>query len=304
MERAHIIVQLVHIQGPFRGKIQEFTQDRILIGRHPSCDLQFPPDLAVVSRRHAEIVREGNRFKLIDQSANGTFVNGKRVKEGYLRDGDVLTIAQGGPKVSFLTQVSDTPLGEKAQEETSPPQMHQVPEPTPTPQAPSPPSPPHPTPVRDTSQVSYKEAKVNLVIQFGPTLRSFDKVPVTMGKGPACQFQIDHPSLLDRHAEIFYVEGQYWIKDLTGRHLVSINGNPIDLGATLNPDDILSLTPEGPAFKFLGGGRLLEVEIDAQSPQPSPPNSGEPLEEAPPKEKEKNAPMGKARSFFSKYLKR
>ncbi len=303
MEKAEIIVQLVHIQGPLRGEIQEFSQDRILIGRHPSCDLQFPPDLAVVSRRHAEIVREGNRFKLIDQSANGTFVNGKRVKEAYLKDGDVLTIAQGGPKVSFLTQMRETPLEEKAQERASAPQMAQAPEPVPEPKAAKPP-PPEPTPVRDTSQVSYREAKVNLVIQYGPTLRSFDKVPVTIGKSPACQFQIEHPALLDRHAEIFYVEGQYWIKDLTGRHLVSINGNPIDLGAPLNPDDLLSLSPEGPAFKFLGGGRLLEVEMEVETPEPSPPGGEEASEKSPPKEGEKKAPIGKAKAFLSKYLKR
>ena len=54
-----------------------------------------------MSRKHAEIIREGNRFKLVDLSANGTFVNGKRVKEVYLKDGDVLTFAEGGPKVSF-----------------------------------------------------------------------------------------------------------------------------------------------------------------------------------------------------------
>ncbi len=103
-----IVVQLIHIQGPLKGEIQDFSESAILIGRLPSCHLRFPNDLAYISRKHAEIVREGNQFKLIDHSANGTFVNGKKVKETYLKDGDVLTFSEGGPKVSFLTQMKES----------------------------------------------------------------------------------------------------------------------------------------------------------------------------------------------------
>ncbi len=78
-----IIMQLVHIQGPMKGQIQEFSEPEISIGRHPSCHVQFPKDLSLISRQHARIVREGNRFKLVDQSANGTFLNGKQVKRHF-----------------------------------------------------------------------------------------------------------------------------------------------------------------------------------------------------------------------------
>ena len=70
------MVQLVHIKGPFKGEIQEFLDNEIFIGRHPSCHVQSPNQLAIISRRHAQIIREGNRFKLVDQSANGTVLNG------------------------------------------------------------------------------------------------------------------------------------------------------------------------------------------------------------------------------------
>ena len=63
-----IIVQLVHIHGPMKGEIQEFAGNEIFIVRHPSCDLQFPKDIVAISRKHAHIIREGNRFKLIDTS--------------------------------------------------------------------------------------------------------------------------------------------------------------------------------------------------------------------------------------------
>jgi pSer/pThr/pTyr-binding forkhead associated (FHA) protein len=88
-----IVVRLIHIKGPLKGRIQEFTEHRIGIGRHPANAVCFPSDLDIVSRNHADIVREGNRFKIIDHSTNGTYVGNKRVTEAYLRDGDVLSIA-------------------------------------------------------------------------------------------------------------------------------------------------------------------------------------------------------------------
>lgn len=100
-----IIVQLKHIQGPFKGQIQEFGGPVITIGRNPACDMRFPEDLATVSKNHAEIVREGNRYKLIDKSTNGTLVNGRQVKEVFLKDGDVIMFSPDGPKVSFLASI-------------------------------------------------------------------------------------------------------------------------------------------------------------------------------------------------------
>ncbi|MCW5214022.1 FHA domain-containing protein [Desulfobulbus sp. US5] len=99
-----IKIQLIHIDGPLKGKIHEFSEDVVLLGRHPECHIVFPETCAAISRKHAEIRREGNRFKLIDKSTNGTLVNGKQQKEVFLKNGDVLILAEkNGPKVSFLT---------------------------------------------------------------------------------------------------------------------------------------------------------------------------------------------------------
>ena len=114
-----ITVQLIHIHGPMKGEIQEFSKETISIGRHPSSDLRLPTDLTIISRKHAEIIREGNQFRLIDRSTNGTFVNGKKITETLLRDGDVLEFADGGPKVSFLTQMKEMPV----EAETAPPPL-------------------------------------------------------------------------------------------------------------------------------------------------------------------------------------
>ncbi len=267
-----IVVQLVHIQGPLKGQIQEFSDPEISIGRHPSCQVQFPKDLLIVSRKHAQIVREGNRFKLVNQSDNGTFINGQRLPEAYLKSGDVLVFAEGGPKVSFLTKVGEsrpavakpapvTPEPFQAPPKASAPQVPQTPpiQPARQPAQPSfvPPTPPTPRPAPG---IAAQKVKAPLIIQYGPTLRSFKELPVTIGKSPNCDFVIEHSSVLDLHAQIFFSQNQYWIKDLTGKHTISINNQPINYEAPLNPDNQLALSPQGPKFLFLGGGRLAEIE--------------------------------------------
>lgn len=105
MKTEIIIVQLAHVQGPLTGRVQEFSGPVITIGRGPECDMRFPEEITAMSGHHAEIVRERNRFKLLDMSTNGTFVNGRQVKETFLEDGDVIMFSPDGPKVSFLSRI-------------------------------------------------------------------------------------------------------------------------------------------------------------------------------------------------------
>ena len=49
-----------------------------VLGRAPECQIQL--DSNMVSRRHAQVTREGHTFFLEDLgSGNGTFLNGKRI---------------------------------------------------------------------------------------------------------------------------------------------------------------------------------------------------------------------------------
>lgn len=268
-----IIVQLVHMQGPLKGEIQEFTESEISIGRKPSCHVCFPAKLTIMSREHATIMREGNRFKLVDHSVNGTVVNGKPVKEVYLKDGDVIDFAQGGPKVSFLTQVSESE-GEIASAEPAPRPASQIPSgpklrstteqeapvapPEPPAFRPEPPSAPPEQAKGVEAAVARMQAPV--VIQYGPTLQSFKEVPVTIGKNPSSDFVLDHPAVTDRHMQIFFHQNEYWVKDVTGQNMISVNQRKVEDQVPLAADDELALSPEGPFFRFLGGGRLAEIE--------------------------------------------
>lgn len=315
MQPAAIIVQLVHIHGPLKGEIQEFSRNEIIIGRHASCDLQFPKDLVVISRKHAHILREGNRFKIIDHSTNGTFVNGKRITEAYLKTGDVIFFTEGGPKVSFLTRVgaplevipdalppsaapspSPQPVPQPVVPPASQPQLIPQPAPQPHPAPAPPPQPvPQPQPVfQPRPEIQVERVKAPLIIQYGPVLQSFNELPVTLGTHQDCDLTLQHPSLLERHVQIFFSQGSYRIKDLSGRNQVLINHQPILSPAALTPGDQLFLTADGPAFHFLEGGRMAEMNIPLQE-EPKIVENMEPREKEDPSNKKKG-------SLFKKFF--
>lgn len=296
-----IIIQLIHIEGPLKGEIQEFPDPEISIGRHPSCHVQFPKNLKIVSRKHARIIREGNRFKLINLSKNGTFLNGKRIPEAYLKDGDVLIFAQGGPKVSFLTKIEEgkTDIDILTPVTPEPPQMPlEIPQAVPY--AEPPPVPPIQPKPQPAPEISIQKIQVPLIIQYGPTLRSFNELPVTIGKGPGCDFILDHPSVFDQHAQLFFSQNRYWVKDLTGRQSVSINDQPINIKSPLNPDNQLALSPQGPRFRFLEGGRLAEIEEAVSGfPVDEPPVEDKSSLQTVPKMDEPKKPVSIFKKLFS-----
>jgi transcriptional regulator with GAF, ATPase, and Fis domain len=84
--------------GRDAGK-QILLEDRLVIGRAEDCPLRVLDEDA--SRRHAEIVVEGPAARLRDLgSSNGTFLNGRRVREAELRDGDLIRV--GATEMIFL----------------------------------------------------------------------------------------------------------------------------------------------------------------------------------------------------------
>ena len=107
--------------------------------------------------------------------------------------------------------------------------------------------------------------KVPLVIQYGPSLYSFKTLPVTIGSGSDCDIIVNDPVIEPRHLMIFFSQGEYYVRDLTGRKKVLVNDKHAEQQAQLVPQCRLSLSPQGPVFRFLGAGRLAEIEDDAGS---------------------------------------
>ena len=73
------------------GRRQVLSGDRAVIGRSRECDVVVSDPN--VSRRHAELRRDENGWHAVDLgSTNGVKVNGRRVDQVPLRDGDRVTI--------------------------------------------------------------------------------------------------------------------------------------------------------------------------------------------------------------------
>jgi hypothetical protein len=90
---------VVRAGGGMAGETFIPTGPRTLIGRSPDCDVFL--DDVTVSRRHAELLREGERFTIRDLgSLNGTFVNRRRVEAAELNDDDEVQV--GKYRMTFL----------------------------------------------------------------------------------------------------------------------------------------------------------------------------------------------------------
>ncbi len=110
-------------------RLQELAEIEITIGRSRHNQVKLLTEQS--SRRHCKLIRTGNGYHLVDiRSANGTFVNGERVDEKELEDGD--QIAVGSATIVFREG-----------------------DPTPPPQVPE----------GHTSQIPIKDRSVQLVLQ-------------------------------------------------------------------------------------------------------------------------------------------
>jgi hypothetical protein len=90
---------VVRSGGGMAGQSFQPDQAKTLIGRSPECDVFL--DDVTVSRRHAELVREGETFSIRDLgSLNGTYVNRRRIESAVLENDDEVQI--GKYRLTFL----------------------------------------------------------------------------------------------------------------------------------------------------------------------------------------------------------
>ena len=90
---SHQGFRLVVLSGELRGREVEVIKDSITLGRSRQCDIVLPDDS--VSRTHAQIRREGDRYRLLDlESSSGTCLGGSMITDAFLRPGDELRLGQ------------------------------------------------------------------------------------------------------------------------------------------------------------------------------------------------------------------
>jgi hypothetical protein len=120
IERAGTAIEPMN--GPEKGRPREVRGERITLGRSESADIVVKSE--GVSRLHAVIAKsEGAWFIQDNNSKNGVLLNGKRIRQAWLSDGDIIQIgssvfrwrdpqaaAGGGDNVAFDGPVAE-PMG-------------------------------------------------------------------------------------------------------------------------------------------------------------------------------------------------
>jgi pSer/pThr/pTyr-binding forkhead associated (FHA) protein len=82
------------LDGAETGRLDEIPRGSFTIGRAPSNNVVA--DSQLISKIHARLERTGLQLVISDlQSANGTFVEGKRITSHVLRDGEVFNLGHG-----------------------------------------------------------------------------------------------------------------------------------------------------------------------------------------------------------------
>jgi pSer/pThr/pTyr-binding forkhead associated (FHA) protein len=83
----------IEVQGPEETLLIPLDAGVTHIGRGLAADLRL--DERSVSRRHAILVQRSTCVRVLDdRSSNGTFVNGRRVVQADLQNGDVLVVGR------------------------------------------------------------------------------------------------------------------------------------------------------------------------------------------------------------------
>jgi FHA domain len=83
----------IEVQGPHETLHIPLGKDALRIGRGLAAELRL--DESSVSRRHAILVPRPSGARILDdRSSNGTLVNGRRVSQADLHNGDVIVLGR------------------------------------------------------------------------------------------------------------------------------------------------------------------------------------------------------------------
>jgi serine phosphatase RsbU (regulator of sigma subunit)/pSer/pThr/pTyr-binding forkhead associated (FHA) protein len=112
--------ELRTVEGPHAGGVFQLERESAVLGRHPDCDIVL--DSGAVSRQHARILRIDNAFFIEDmQSRNGTYVNGRQIRERFqLDDQDRITLCDVVLVFKDERRQPPPPHGIEAQSKTTP----------------------------------------------------------------------------------------------------------------------------------------------------------------------------------------
>ncbi len=239
-EEERVLARLEFVSGPLAGTSIALTPETtsLQIGRHRNCDVCIPE--ASLSSFHAVVRRIPSGFALIDlRSRNGTYVNGARIRDAILADGDMILWGTTELRFRFLRP-------ESFREEAEPP--------------------------RDGHRVStdgphgfipYGTDEAAPTVTFHESLRSapsaapiarlehvrgaavcqgldlFESTkPLLFGRHAECEVSVEDPKVSGAHATLTRTDEGFELVDLETRNGTWVNGKRVPQTILRNGDSI------------------------------------------------------------------
>jgi hypothetical protein len=198
----------------FKGRVvarSKFEGDVVRIGRSPESDV-FIDNLGL-SRHHATLRRESGVWTLEDlESSGGTFVNGRRVKQLHLTDGDRVGVGKFTLLVRIREAVSAVARAVVKGGRT--------------------------IAVKDEEPPSSRELRVayraKLVLPGGDEL-TLDRDVIRVGSGKECELALKGWLIPPQVALVTRGLSGFSVVNLAGKGWVACDGRPVDWESPLSP---------------------------------------------------------------------
>ena len=185
----------------------ELTGERMAIGRDEECELVLEGE--TVSRQHCEIRRQGTVYLLRDASRNGTYVNGERIAQAMLRDGDQIRVGANILLVHLVPGRATTRLARRAT--------------TPHRQGPA------------GVAVELRPLIVVKGLEEGVT-QPFSEDGITIGRRLENHVVLEADNISRQHLAIERRDGHYFVRDLGSANGTFLNEQRIDLAPLTDGD--------------------------------------------------------------------
>ncbi len=211
---------LVVISDAGRARQIPIPYSGIVLGRDTSLGPPFSTD-EFVSRNHVSVQCRGAVVEIADLgSANGTFVNGTRVRaRAQMQDSDVLRIGQIVLKLAAPGGLGQTVLGG-----------------------------------------TVTATEVHYLTIVGPGACSGRQFPLSgdymvVGRGPASGIRLEDPHVSRKHAALRRRGDAIFVEDLGSSSGTFVNGRPVAAAWELKPGDIVAFAGVNARFDKVGEAR-------------------------------------------------
>jgi len=204
-------------------QIYNLPQDNITLGRTSLCDVELADKS--ISRKHSEIVRDGEDYFLIDlKSGNGTFLNGKKIRaleKHLLRPNDLIKIEFF--EICFLGVEDDLPKPVEEDTDTDIIEIKMIKK-----------------VLRALDKDNAPSLEVLNGVAAGKKVFFTEEFPVfDIGRDPKSKLCIDEPVISRNHAKLTRKWGGVVLEDLESRNGCYVNNEKVKEQLLKDGDKVL-----------------------------------------------------------------